>query len=182
MKSNLRINHGFQLSATTHSTSRFMSTNVQPRNKIRNVFNNDEDEQIRQLVSKYGCENWKQVAADLPGRTARQCRERWISYLAPHIHNDPWTLEEDRLLRQKVKIYGHRWRELEMFFPNRSDINLKNRWRQLKSQTIFCPVPWYKHDDKLELFDRVFLRILIEDTAKLETNHESCRFTINMFW
>jgi hypothetical protein len=159
-----------------------MSMDLKSTNKTRNVFDDHEDERIRQLVGKHGSDNWKQVADEMPGRTARQCRERWMSYLDPHIHNGPWTPEEDQLLRHKFETCGPRWRELEVFFPNRSDINLKNRWRKLKKREISHQVPQYSYDEKFAIFDRIFYRLLLEDSAELEKNHEPCRFTINMFW
>jgi hypothetical protein len=35
-----------------------------------------EDEKIVQLVAKYGAKKWSLIAAELPGRIGKQCRER----------------------------------------------------------------------------------------------------------
>jgi hypothetical protein len=90
------------------------------------VFSNSEDERIRRLVTKHGDQDWTHIAENVPGRSARQCRERWSSYLAPHVINGPWSATEDRLLLDKIDEIGHQWKKLELYFPGRSNINIKN--------------------------------------------------------
>jgi hypothetical protein len=38
----------------------------------------------------------------MPGRTLRQCRERWLNYLSPETTNALWTVQEEKILEQKV--------------------------------------------------------------------------------
>jgi hypothetical protein len=64
------------------------------------------------------------------GRTTRQCRERWQNYLRPGIQNGPWTKAEEDLLVQKHAELGPVWRTIQQFFPNRTDIDLKNCWQR----------------------------------------------------
>ncbi len=49
-------------------------------------------------MSIYGAKKWSKIAAELPGRIGKQCRERWHNHLNPDINKKPWTLEEDRLI------------------------------------------------------------------------------------
>lgn len=44
----------------------------------------DEDELLKELVAE-GRKNWGQVATRIPGRTSKQCRERWYNHLDPSI-------------------------------------------------------------------------------------------------
>jgi myb proto-oncogene protein len=37
----------------------------------------DEDKKLKNAVRAHGGKNWKAIAALVPGRTKRQCRERW---------------------------------------------------------------------------------------------------------
>lgn len=37
------------------------------------------------LVAKLGAKKWSQIAAQLPGRIGKQCRERWHNHLNPAI-------------------------------------------------------------------------------------------------
>jgi len=39
-----------------------------------------EDEKILELVKQLGVKSWSQVAAALPGRIGKQCRERCVFY------------------------------------------------------------------------------------------------------
>jgi hypothetical protein len=71
---------------------------------------------------------WRAVARQLPGRTARQCRERWLNYLSPTVRADPWTEAEDRDLLARVNEFGSAWSSIARFFSGRSDNDIKNRW------------------------------------------------------
>ncbi|RLN89361.1 hypothetical protein BBJ28_00022870, partial [Nothophytophthora sp. Chile5] len=44
----------------------------------------DEDDLLKELVAE-GRKNWGQVATRIPGRTSKQCRERWYNHLDPSI-------------------------------------------------------------------------------------------------
>jgi hypothetical protein len=72
--------------------------------------------------------SWEFVAQRFTNRTARQCRERWVNYLAPHLRSEPWTQEEDQLLREKVAQFGRAWAEISRVFCGRSVNDVKNRW------------------------------------------------------
>lgn len=102
---------------------------------VRKTFNDDEDIRMTNLVRTYGTESWKIIANHMPGRSARQCRERWRNYLDPEIRNDPWTVEEDELLSRLIKQYGTHWSQISAFFKHKSDIALKNRWAFLGRST-----------------------------------------------
>ena len=52
------------------------------------------------LVAQYGPKRWSLIASNLPGRTGKQCRERWHNQLDPNIKKECWTDEEDRVLLQ----------------------------------------------------------------------------------
>jgi hypothetical protein len=64
----------------------------------------------------------------MPGRSARQCRDRWTNYLAPTLSLDPWTPEEDALIIRKVAECGTKWAAIAKEIPRRSDNAIKNRW------------------------------------------------------
>lgn len=91
-------------------------------------FGADEDLQLKELVRKYGENNWTQIAQNMPNRNARQCKERWCNYLSPNICKSPWTQDEDNLLLEKYKEIGARWVQIAKFFPQRTDISIKNRY------------------------------------------------------
>ncbi|OHT16621.1 Myb-like DNA-binding domain containing protein [Tritrichomonas foetus] len=94
----------------------------------RRNFTKEEDQWLNYLVEKFGTKNWNQIAEFMPMRNARQCKERFLSYLSPSINLNPWTAEEDALLIKMYNEYGPKWVKISKSFDGRSDNNLKNRW------------------------------------------------------
>ena len=134
---------------------------VQPKKTSRVKFTSEEDQKLKELVARYGESNWNEVSAKLGTRTARQCRERFKNYLSPSIKNDPWTEEDDKLLKEKYKEYGPKWSLIASFFPSRSDVNIKNHWTRLNNK--------YNRDHDLEAEKRELIQqinMVIESNKK----------------
>ena len=98
--------------------------------KGRQMFSPGEDLQLRNLVNQYGTD-WRKISENMPGRTARQCRERYKNYVAPGVENKPWTAEEDYMLQMMISQIGQKWAIIASQFKNRSEVNVKNRWSSL---------------------------------------------------
>lgn len=94
----------------------------------RSKFTKSEDAILIKLVHELGLNSWDAISQRLPNRNPRQCRERYVNYLAPDLSHEQFTREEDMLLREKLKEYGKRWVQIAKFFPSRTDTMLKNRW------------------------------------------------------
>lgn len=103
------------------------SETVKPK-KIRKLFSPQEDALLTKIMFQQPFETWIAVAEQLPGRTARQCRDRWVNYLSPSNKNGPWSHEEDQLLAEKYIEHGPQWTTIAKFFDGRSENNVKNRW------------------------------------------------------
>ena len=120
-----------------------MQTSIASSKKQRVMFTPEDDKKLRALVKNYTTKpNWNEICQHFENKTARQCRERYNTYLRPEISQAEWTPEEDQLLREKVKEYGNHWAKLKQFFPGRSDNMIKNRYnfhinpiRKLKEKT-----------------------------------------------
>jgi hypothetical protein len=56
----------------------------------RKQWSQAEDNLVRQLVQLHGTRSWTVVAQALPGRTGKQCRERWHNHLDHDIRKDAW--------------------------------------------------------------------------------------------
>jgi hypothetical protein len=92
----------------------------------------DEDEMLLQVIQDHGPSDWNSIATSLPGRTGKQCRERWISKLSPAYTSEPWTKDEDQLLIRLQSELGNQWSKFRSSFPHRSTISIKNRWISIK--------------------------------------------------
>lgn len=111
----------FQAFASTHHT-------FKPHAK----FTAEDDEVLKRLVEEFGESNWAFIADRMPGRNARQVKERWAYYLSPRLNHSPWTQAEDNLLLEKQREMGSKWVRISRFFCNRTDAMVKNRFQVLK--------------------------------------------------
>ena len=46
-----------------------------------------------------GMSKWSDIAAKIPGRNRKQCRERWFGHLDPNVKKEQWTSAEDASLQ-----------------------------------------------------------------------------------
>ena len=50
------------------------------------------------------------IATKMPGRTGKQCRERWHNHLDPSIAKERWTEEENEIVIDAHRVRGNQAR------------------------------------------------------------------------
>merc|ERR1711957_682404 len=63
----------------------------------------EEDNILRDKRSLYG-RKWAKIAAHLPGRQGKQCRERYVNHLDPELKKGEWTDDEEAIL---IALHEH---------------------------------------------------------------------------
>ncbi|KAL4101683.1 hypothetical protein PRIC1_005432 [Phytophthora ramorum] len=97
---------------------------------VKGPWSVEEDAMLMEMMLK-GYDNWRQVSNSIPGRTAKQCRERWRNRLDPSINKSPFTEEEDDAIQQAYEKYGNRWTQIAELLPGRTEDAVKLRWKAL---------------------------------------------------
>ena len=108
----------------------YMNGNMRPRFP----FSKQEDQALRELVKKYGENDWSLITSYMPNRTVRQCRERWFNSLSDRVIKRQWTKTEDAMLLSKYSIIGPHWKLMEKFFIGRTMYDLRNRYHSLQKK------------------------------------------------
>lgn len=103
---------------------------------VKGLWTKEEDALLIRLMSQFGnqekqWENWAKIAEHVPGRSAKQCRERWRLNLDPSINRGPWTMEEDEKLLKLHAEVGNAWAEIKKGLPGRTENAVKSRYKSI---------------------------------------------------
>ena len=105
----------------------------------KNRWSAEETDLLRDVVATHGARSWNIIASFIPGRNAKQCRERWSTYCDPEFKREKWTPEEEDRLMELHRTYGNRWSTFSKFLNNRSPVAIRNRWMCIKRRHANLP-------------------------------------------
>ena len=90
----------------------------------------------RDLINGVKCSpdpiKWSVIAESIPGRSGKQCRERYLNHLKPKLNIEEWSALEDALLFQMYTVYGSKWALMRKRLAGRTDNRIKNRFHFLR--------------------------------------------------
>ncbi|KAJ3437693.1 myb protein-related [Anaeramoeba flamelloides] len=95
-----------------------------------------EDELLKKAKNKHYTEPWSKISEFVPGRSSKQCNERWKNVLDPNINRTPFSPDEITILIEKHKIYGNAWKQMVKFFDRRTENMIKNQWYSAKRKSL----------------------------------------------
>ncbi|CAK7238965.1 MAG: hypothetical protein STHCBS139747_000386 [Sporothrix thermara] len=108
-----------------------MSRQGRRRETIKGSWTDAEDKRLSYIVTTAVNLNWSNVADEMQGRSAKQCRERWVQNLRPDLEHEPINEMEGNFIMAQVETLGKKWAEIarrlqEQTGRVRSDNNVKN--------------------------------------------------------
>ena len=103
-----------------------------PKNSLqkRTKWTKEEDDFLIQQVKQHG-NKWSQISKLIPGKSPRECSNRWIHHLNPDLNPDHFTKEEDNIICRNVKEIGKNWEIIAKFLPGRTPISIYNRYNAI---------------------------------------------------
>ncbi|XP_054465459.1 v-myb avian myeloblastosis viral oncogene homolog-like 2a [Anoplopoma fimbria] len=97
--------------------------------KCKVKWTQEEDENLKIVISNFGKKDWKTIASFLPGRTEFQCMHRWRKYLDPDLIKGFWSREEDEKIVELVGRYGTKhWSLIARHLKGRMGKQCRERW------------------------------------------------------
>lgn len=88
----------------------------------------EEDRKLLQWVKTQGAMKWSMCSELIPGRSGKQCRERWYNNLNPDVIKGNWTAKEDYMIFKLFSIQGSKWSKIAEHFKGRTENSIKNRF------------------------------------------------------
>ncbi|CAM9732690.1 unnamed protein product, partial [Ectocarpus sp. 8 AP-2014] len=148
--------------STRHASSQDSKpVSMQQRNSGR--FSSVEDIELRRAVAHYTGELkgqvWKKIALSLPGRSAKQCRDRWFNYLDTNLKTTPWSTQDFRLLHLAQAALGkNQWAKIKRILPQRSSVGITTaskstemeEWRKTFDGTSTDPETFRLFHERME--------------------------------
>jgi hypothetical protein len=117
----------------------------------------DEVKKLEDAVEKHNGKNWDAISALVPGRTQKQCTNRWYHAMEPTVEGAPgrtdtWTAEDDHTLKDAVEKHGdENWDIITVLLPGRTKIQCWRRWHVAVNPKIDRTAPrtgrWTKDED-----------------------------------
>ena len=132
-------------------------------------WNKEEDEQLLLLFQKYG-KNWAAISKEMPHRTGKQIRDRFLNSLDSKFVRGKFTQEEDQIIIKYYKIYGHSWAKIAKKLKTRTGDMVKNRFYSSLKKYVFKNKNFLRK--KRENSSRSKKKSIIPEDTNMETQNK----------
>ena len=103
---------------------------------IKGAWDKEEDNKLLSLYEKYG-KNWAAISKEMPHRTGKQIRDRFLNSLDSKFERGKFTEEEDQNIIKYYKIYGNSWAKIAKKLKTRTGDMVKNRFYSSLKKIIY---------------------------------------------
>ena len=103
---------------------------------IKGAWDKEEDAKLLLLYEKYG-KNWAAISKEMPQRTGKQIRDRFLNSLDTKFERGKFSEEEDQMIIKYYKIYGNSWAKIAKKLKTRTGDMVKNRFYSSLKKNIF---------------------------------------------
>jgi len=102
---------------------------------IKGTWGKEEDTKLISLYEKYG-RNWAAISKEMPQRTGKQIRDRFLNSLDTRYKRGKFSEEEDKAILKYHKIYGNQWAKITKKIKERTGDMIKNRFYSSLNKNI----------------------------------------------
>ena len=88
-----------------------------------------EDDLLEEAIKKYGPRKWSQIAKMVPGKTTKQCCDRWRVHVKGTIGRNAWNRNEDAALEKAVCEMGQNWTLVAKAITGKTNKQCRDRFK-----------------------------------------------------
>eukprot|EP00924_Labyrinthula_sp_SR-Ha-C_P010972 snap_masked-scaffold_33-processed-gene-1.27-mRNA-1 protein AED:0.27 eAED:0.27 QI:0/-1/0/1/-1/1/1/0/146 len=105
--------------------------------------------------------SWTFIRKDMPHRTIKQCRDRWVTAVCPDINKEEFTELEDIRILELRALLGNKWALIAYLLnTQRSHSLVKNRFKYLYRHGWYIP-------EAADLDDEMDIGLTVDDLEEL---------------
>ncbi|TVU27625.1 hypothetical protein EJB05_19119, partial [Eragrostis curvula] len=102
----------------------------------------EEDARLALFAKDHAFRRWRRVAEGMPGRSSKQCRDRWRHHLARDVYHRPFTAGDDEELARLFRRHGGRWKEMSRAAHGRTSRIMRRRWKEIRGTDAILSKLW----------------------------------------
>ena len=136
---------------------------------IKGAWDKEEDIKLIALHKKYG-KNWAAISKEMPQRTGKQIRDRFLNSLDSKFERGKLTEGEDQMILKYYKIYGNSWARIAKKLKTRTGDMVKNRFYSSLKKYVFKNKNFLRK--KRENSSRSKKKSIIQEDTNMETQNK----------